>query len=52
MGGAGDQDRAWQDERRKEFKEVIDLNDDGKVDERELKVGRAMGNFCLKFWFK
>ena len=32
-------DMVWQVERRKEFKEVIDLNKDGKVDEDELKVG-------------
>jgi len=30
-------DRAWQDERRKEFREVIDLDRDGKVTKDELK---------------
>ena len=31
-------DRIWQDERRKEFKDVMDLNKDGKVTKDELKV--------------
>lgn len=36
--GGEEQDRVWQDERRREFTQVIDLNKDGLVDETELKV--------------
>ncbi|KAH9495901.1 45 kDa calcium-binding protein [Bulinus truncatus] len=32
-----DMDRKWQDERRKEFREIMDTNGDGKVDLTELK---------------
>lgn len=31
-------DRAWQDERRSEFRNVIDLDRNGKVTREELKV--------------
>ena len=31
-------DRAWQDERRKEYRELIDLDKDGMVNKDELKV--------------
>jgi Ca2+-binding EF-hand superfamily protein len=31
-------DEVWQNERRKEFVNVIDVNHDGKVDVEELKV--------------
>lgn len=33
-----DNDRSWLTERKKEFREVIDINRDGIVDEAELKV--------------
>ena len=36
--GWGDIDKAWQEERRKEFRSVIDLDRDGKVSKDELKV--------------
>ena len=37
-----DSDKLWQEERRKEFKDVIDLNKDGKVTREELMVGREV----------
>ena len=36
--GWGDTNKAWQEERRKEFRSVIDLDRDGKVTKDELKV--------------
>ena len=34
-------DDVWQNERRKEFRQVIDINHDGKVDIEELKVSHS-----------
>ena len=34
-----EEDAKWQNERRKEFNESIDLNKDGIVNLKELKVG-------------
>lgn len=42
-------DEVWQNERRKEFRDVIDINHDGKVDVDELKVSRVDLTFCSKF---
>ncbi len=36
-----DVDRIWQEERRKEYKSVIDIDGDGKVTQDELKVSHV-----------
>lgn len=41
-------DRLWQEERKKEFKEVIDLNKDGIVTKDELKVSQAVERLHLQ----
>lgn len=44
---AQDSDKMWQNEREKEFKEVVDLNSDGKITKDELKVfGLIRHDFC------
>jgi hypothetical protein len=40
-----DADAKWLDERRKEFRNTIDINHDGKVSRDELMVGQSEG--CL-----
>ena len=36
-------DIKWQEERRKEFRETIDMNHDGKTDQEELQVYCPVG---------
>ena len=46
-GAFMDSDRIWQSERRKEFRNVIDMNKDGKVTRLELKVCIFLFFLCI-----